>query len=114
MRKFRKANADDNSKIFKDFFLYMEMLRRVFQLSELEMQRVQSFQKLYPTVRYSQNCDDFEFELVTNYRGVGDIDCQSDFPSNNPADAAVVKRMKSLIGCLSAKFSTKQGRPSWI
>ena len=52
----------------------------------------------------SQNCDDFEFELVKNYKVV-DIDCQSNFPSNNPADAAVVKRVKSLIDYPSAKYS---------
>ena len=38
-----------------------------------------------------------------------DIFCQSDFPStNNPADAAVVKRVKSLIDGLSAKYSVFQ------
>ena len=48
LREFRKANADDNGKIFEDFFLNMEMLRRGFQFSELKVQRVQSFEELYP------------------------------------------------------------------
>ena len=38
LREFRKANADMNGKIFKDFFLNMEMLRRVFKFSKLEVQ----------------------------------------------------------------------------
>ena len=99
LREFRTANAVKNGKIFEDFFLNMEMLRRGFRFSKLEVQRVQSFAEFYPTVRYSQNCDDFKFELVDKYNVV-DIDCERDFPSssNNPIDAAVVMRGKSLIG----------------
>ena len=104
LREFGTANADKNGKIFEDFFLNMEMLRRGFRFSKLELQRVQSFAEFYPTVRYSQNCDDFKFELVDKYKVV-DIDCQRDFPSRNPVDAAVVKRVKSLIGGSSAKSS---------
>ena len=51
LREFRKANADMNGKIFEDFFLNMEMLRRVFRFSKLEVQRVQSFAEFYPTRR---------------------------------------------------------------
>ena len=117
LREFRKANADDdNGKIFEEFFLNMEMLRRVFRLSKSEVvvQRVKSIAEFYPTVRYSQNCDDFKFELVDKYKVV-DIDCKRDFPSsNNPVDAAVVKRVKSLIGgsifCQVFSPSSKQAR----
>eukprot|EP01036_Dinobryon_divergens_P029294 gene29294-38367_t len=105
LREFRKANADDNGKIFEDFFLNMEMLRRGFQFSELKVRRVQSFEELYPTVRYSQNCKNhYQCELASDY-DVVEISCQSDFPSRNPVDAPVVKRVKSLIDGSSANYS---------
>ena len=102
LREFRKANADMNGKIFEDFFLNMEMLRRVFKFSNLELERVQSFEDFYPTVRYSQNCKNrYRYELASDYKVVN-ITCQNDFPSNKSVDAAVVKGMKSLIGGSSA------------
>ena len=84
LREFRKANADMSGKIFVDFFLNMEMLRRVFKFSKLEVERVKSFEDFYPTVRYSQNCDYFEFELAKKYNFVN-ITCQNDLLVINPS-----------------------------
>ena len=46
------------------FSLSSKLLRRGFQLSKLEVQRVQYFEDFYRIVRYSHNCGYFKFELA--------------------------------------------------
>jgi len=95
---FRADNKKQNGKTFENFFLQMEMLRRGFQFSQLSITRVDSLDdnKFYTDGPFSQNCNSIAFKLSNRY-DVVDVSCQSDFPSSNPADAAVLERVKALI-----------------
>ena len=93
--EFRAVNRQQNGKIFENFFLRMEMLRRSFQESQLGKEKIK-IADLYPSVSYQQNCKTVRYELADSY-DVVDVSCQSDFPSTNPVDAAVVKSVKALV-----------------
>ena len=94
---FRVDNRKQNGKTFENFFLQMEMLRRGFLLTQLNKDVVYSIAAdHYPSVTYSQNCKVISFKLASEF-DVVDVSCQSDFPSSNPADAAVLERVKALI-----------------
>ena len=95
LHEFRVANAYHNGKIFENFYLCMEKLRRGFQESELGKERIK-IANLYPTVTFQQNCDDVNFKLASSY-DVEDVSCQNDFPSIDPADAAVFKRVQVFL-----------------
>ena len=71
------------------------MLRRSFQESQLGKEKIK-IADLYPTVTHQQNCNTVRYELANRY-DVVDVSCQSDFPSANPVDAAVVKSVKALV-----------------
>ena len=94
---FRADNKKQNGKTFENFFLQMEMLRRGFLLTQLSKDVVNPIASdHYPSVTYSQNCKVISFKLASDF-DVVDVSCQSDFPSSNPADAAVLERVKALI-----------------
>eukprot|EP01036_Dinobryon_divergens_P022102 gene22102-30337_t len=93
--EFQAVNRQQNGKIFENFFLRMEMLRRSFQKSQLGKEKIK-IAKCYTTVSYQQNCEEVEFKLASSYVVV-DVSCQSDFPSTNPVDAAVVKSVKTVV-----------------
>ena len=95
--EFRETNAQQNGKTFQNFFFQMEILRRGFKYSELDMKQVDSLEdNFYTADNFWQNCDDVAFKLASRY-DVVDVSCQSDFPSTNPADAAVLKRVNAMI-----------------
>ena len=95
LAEFRTANAQQYGKTFENFYLCMEMLRRGFQKSQLGQRKI-DITDLYPTITYQQNCEEIRYKLARRFNVV-DVSCQSDFPSINPVDAAVVKSVKTLI-----------------
>ena len=94
-KEFRTFNWQRNGKIFETFFLCMEMLRRGFQESQLDKREIK-IADLYPSVTYQQNCKSIRYKLVDSYN-VMNVTCKSDFPSIDPVDASVVKKVKALV-----------------
>jgi hypothetical protein len=95
LAEFRTVNAQQYGKICENFYLCMEMLPRGFQKSQLGQRKI-DITDLYPTFTYQQNCEEIRYKLARRFNVV-DVSCQSDFPSINPVDAAVVKSVKTLI-----------------
>jgi hypothetical protein len=90
-KEFRALNWQQNGKIFETFFLCMEMLRRGFQESQLDKREIK-IADLYPSVTYQQNCKSIRYKLVDSYN-VMNVSCKSDFPSIDPVDASVIKKV---------------------